>query len=197
MASGAHFRFIDLVKSVTDVPQLQQEAFSRLLSEKSLRKGENFVDAGDTSRTVGFVRLGLFRYFYTHEDGTEFTKGFFEEGSVLSSYSSILENRPSYFTIQAMEDAVVEVVQYEKFNELFDQHPCWNRFLVALLQKAYVVKEAREREFLLLNAEQRYQAFLQRYPGLEKRIKQHIIASYLGIAPESLSRLRNKAGLLT
>jgi hypothetical protein len=72
------------------------------------------------------------------------------------------------------------------------EHPCWNSFLVVQLQKALIMKEEREREFLMFDAEQRYRAFLQQFPNLEKRIKQHVVASYLRLAPESLSRIRKK-----
>jgi hypothetical protein len=62
------------------------------------------------------------------------------------------------------------------------------------LEKGYCIKEAREREFLLFDAKARYRSFLSTYPGLEKRVKQHLIASYLGITPVALSRVRKKNG---
>ncbi len=188
---------IDYMKSVAHVPSELEEQFSALLSRKSVAKGDNFINEGQFPKSIGFVNKGLFRYYYVDRNGVEYTKSFFDKGVVISSYSAILENRPSYFTIQALEDSEIEVVPYREFHQLFSEHHCWHEFLIALLQKAYLIKETREREFLLLDAEQRYKAFLHRFPTLEKRVPQHIIASYLGIAPESLSRVRKKAGLLT
>lgn len=182
--------FIAFIKTITDIPPEQQNKFKALLSVKHIKKGEFFVRAGRISRNIAFVKKGLFRYFYATEDGVEFTKGFFDHQSVLSAYDAILENSPAHYSIEALEDAVIETVDYDKFRQLFSEDPCWNNFLVALLQKGYLAKVQREREFLLMNAEQRYNAFLKRYPDLEQRIKQHIIASYIGIAPESLSRIR-------
>ena len=192
-----NYSFINFIKTTTSIPPKEEECFNALLVKKCIKAGEDFISAGQFSKSIAFVQVGLFRYYYINEAGLEFTKGFFKEGAVLSSYSAILQNRPSYFTIQALEDSVIETINYDEFHKLFSSHHCWNEFLVALLQRVYIIKEAREREFLLFSAEQRYKAFLQRYPGLEKRVKQHIIASYLGIAPESLSRIRRKAGLLT
>ncbi|MEN7549438.1 Crp/Fnr family transcriptional regulator [Rapidithrix thailandica] len=189
--------FTHYIKTLTQLPPEQEEAFSALITIKPVKKDENFIRAGQLPKTIAFVTKGLFRYYYTSEEGVEFTKGFFVENTVLSSYSAILENRASYFGIQALEDAVIEVVNYEAFRLLFPQHPCWNEFLLALLQKGYLKKEEREREFLLFDAEQRYRTFLQNYPNLENRIKQHLIASYLGITPESLSRIRKKMRLLS
>lgn len=189
--------FINFIKTTTTIPQAEEEKFCALLFTKYIKKGEDFISAGQVPKTIGFVKTGFFRYYYSNEEGIEFTKGFFVESTILSSYSAILENRPSYFSIQALEDSVIEIVNYDAFHQLFTCHPCWNEFLVKLLQKAYIIKEEREREFLLLDAEQRYKSFRARFPNLEHRVKQQIIASYLGIAPESLSRIRKNMDLLT
>lgn len=182
--------FINFIKSITNLPQNQEEKFRQLISERRHNKGTDFIRTGESPRKIAYVREGLFRYYYTSEDGAEFTKGFFDKNSILSAYDAILENKPSYFTIEALEDSVIETVPFDSFEELFKEDPCWNKFLVALLQKGYISKVTRERELLLLDAKARYQKFLERYPNLEGRVKQSIIASYLGIAPESLSRIR-------
>ncbi|MCW9705671.1 Crp/Fnr family transcriptional regulator [Fodinibius salsisoli] len=182
--------FSDFISSIVELPDRQKEGFQALISTKQITQGENFIRTGQYPKTIGFVKKGLFRYFYTSKEGKIYTKGFFDQHSVLSAYDAILEETTAYYTIEALEDAVVEIVDYDKFQQLFDEDPCWNTFLVALLQKGYLAKVTREREFLLLDAEQRYQKFLARYPNLESRVKQQIIASYLGIAPESLSRIR-------
>lgn len=182
--------FIEFIHSVTELPPAQEEKFSKLISVKSLKKGENFIRAGESPGKIAYICEGLFRYYYTTRDGVEYTKGFFDKSSVLSAYDAILEKKPSYFTIEALEDSVIEVVPYDPFNQLFSEDPCWNKFLLALLQKGYVTKVTRERELLLLSAKNKYLKFLERYSNLEGRVKQSIIASYLGIAPESLSRIR-------
>ena len=186
------YNFINYIKSIVDIPIEQENKFCSLISVKKIIKGENFLSEGQSPRTIAFIKSGLFRYYYIDNKGNEYTKGFFVENSVLTSYSAILEKRSSYFTIQALENSEIEIIDYIKSQKLFVEHPCWNSFLVVQLQKALIMKEEREREFLLFDAEQRYRAFLQQFPNLEKRIKQHIIASYLRIAPESLSRIRNK-----
>ncbi|MDX1641792.1 MAG: Crp/Fnr family transcriptional regulator [Balneolaceae bacterium] len=186
------FGFTKLIESITNLPSLQKEKFQKLVSVHHTKKGENYIRAGQSPRKIAFVREGLFRYFYTNENGVEYTKGFFDKNSVLSAYDAILEGKPSHFTIEALEDSIIESVLFDPFHKLFSEDPCWNEFLVALLQKGYLAKVTRERELLLLDAAQRYENFLDRYPDLEKRVKQSIIASYLGIAPESLSRIRRQ-----
>jgi CRP-like cAMP-binding protein len=163
-----------------------------MIRHQELKKGEVFLQAGTIPNKLAFVSTGLFRYFYASRKGTEFTKGFFPEGTFIVSYSAMVKQSPSYYSIEALEDSSIQVLDYQKWMDLFNGHPCWSPVLIALLQKGYMKKENREREFLLLNAGERYQSFLQEYPGLENRIKQHLVASYLGITPVALSRIRGK-----
>ncbi len=168
-----------------------------MVRTKQFDKDQNFVTAGQNPKSIAFVKKGLFRYYYSTKEGEELTKGFFPKDSVLSSYSAMIEKRPSYFTIQALENSEIEVLNYQDFISLKNENSSWGIFEAAMLQKGFMVKEERERQFLLFDAEQRYISFLEKYPVIEKRVSQNLIASYIGIAPESLSRLRRKMGILT
>ncbi len=87
-------------------------------------------------------------------------------------------------------------MDYQKWLQLYKNYAPWKDFLIAILTKGYIKKEKREWELLQLSAEERYRRFLKEYPGLERRIKQHYIATYLGITPVALSRIRRKIGLV-
>lgn len=189
--------FIDLINSITTLPGEQEEAFGKTLSTRQISRNAYFISYGEYPKLIGFVRSGLFRYYYIDRKGEEFTKGFFPEHTVLSSYSAILEKRTSYFAIQALEDSEIEVFDYYKVHQVYHQELWFKDFLLALIQKGFVTKKTREREFLLLDAEERYLKFKERFPTLENRVNQHVIASYVGIKPESLSRIRKKMNLLT
>ena len=189
--------FIHTIKSYTDLPYEEEEKILRVLREKTLKKGAVFIKEGQIPRKFGFVIKGLFRYYYINDKGNECTKGFFPESTFLSSYSAMIQNRASYFTIEALEDSICWVIDYHQWQTLYRGHPCWSHLLVKLLEHAFCMKETRERELLLFDAEKRYKLFLQNYPGLTERVKQHIIASYLRITPVALSRLRKNMGLLT
>jgi len=188
--------FVNFVKSIIKLPKEQEIKLGALITTKHLKKNDDFISAGEHPKTIAFIKIGLFRYYYANEQGEEFTKAFFSENSLLSSYSAIIEKRPSYFSIQALEDSEIEVLNYQEFLKLFAEYPEYNTFLLGMLQRAFLVKEERERQFLLFDAEKRYVSFLKHYPNLEERIKQHLIASYLRITPESLSRVRRKMNLL-
>lgn len=187
--------FLNLSRVLTGLANLSVEEAEKLYEIgkiKSLVKGEYFIRAGEIPKTFAFVSSGLFRYVYIDEDARQFTKGFMPEFNILSSYSAMIQKTTSWFFIEALEDSVIIEFSYRQWLKLKEASCCWDRFLIAMLEMGYTTKETRERELLLLDAETRYRSFQERYPTLEHRVKQHMIASYLGITPESLSRIRKK-----
>lgn len=174
------------------LPSEQLEGFMSMGQLKTLSSGEYFIHEGETPQKLAFVLSGLFRYVYINDKGLEFTKSLIQEHDFISSYSAMITQSGSHFFIEALEDAVVFVIPYPKWQTLLAHDPFWTGFLLKFIEKGFITKEKRERDLLLLPAETRYQNFLKEYPGMEGRIKQTIIASYLGIQPESLSRIRKK-----
>jgi len=174
------------------LPPDQLEDLMAIGQLKNLSSGEYFIREGETPQKLAFVLSGLFRYVYINDKGLEFTKSLIQERDFISSYSAMITQSGSHFFIEALEDAVVLVIPYHKWQTLLTQDPFWTGFLLKFIEKGFITKEKRERDLLLLSAETRYQNFLKEYPGMEGRIKQTIIASYLGIQPESLSRIRKK-----
>ncbi|MDF3821915.1 Crp/Fnr family transcriptional regulator [Leptospira sp. 96542] len=177
---------------IVAIPDKQMEAFAKIAKPRDYKAGECFITENEIPNKFAFNVNGLFRYYYADQDGNEYTKGFFPENTFISSYSAMVQKRESYFRIEALENSSVLIVNYLEFMKLFSEHECWKLFLIKILELGYFIKETREREFLLFDAMTRYKSFLSAYPGLEKRVKQHLIASYIGITPVALSRIRNK-----
>lgn len=184
--------FTETLKVLAAIPDRQINAMWAISRTIQIAKGESFIRVGDIPSKFAIVISGLFRYFYVNDAGVEFTKGFFAAGTVISSYSAMIQDRVSYFTIEALESSWIVEVPYARWREMARNDLHWSRLLISLLERGYCTKEARERELLLCNAEERYRSFLLSSPGLEARIKQHQIASYLGISPVTLSRIRRK-----
>ena len=184
--------FIAFVKRITDLPETEEAKMLKLLKPVKISKGEYYIREGQVPRKFAFVEKGLFRYLYINHKGTEFTKNFILENNFISAYSAMISQQPSRMFIESLEDSYVYDIHYSDWLELKKGHECWNRFLVVILEKAFSTKEIRERDLLLLEAQERYEIFKKEFPTLENRIKQHLIASYLGISPISLSRIRNK-----
>lgn len=156
---------------------------------KKVEQGTRIVEAGQRVHHAYFCSEGLFRLFYLLPDGREYNVAFSLEQDFATSYGSMVKGEASAFSIEAMEDSVVIEISYDLLKELMDTSPMWERFVRTSVERLYIRKEERERELLCYSALERYKAFLLKYPGLEKRIPQYHIASYIGISPVSLSRL--------
>lgn len=174
---------------------LPDDRIDELLSigkTRSIDAWDYFIKAGEIPHKIAFIGSGLFRYVYTNNKGDEFTKAIIVENFFLSSYSAMITGKPSYFSIEALEDSQLLEIIWKDFAQLIENDIFWVKFLLKFIEKGYMNKEKRERDLLLLDAETRYKNFLTEFPGMEQRIKQGIIASYLGIKPETLSRIRRK-----
>jgi len=159
---------------------------------RKFKKGEYFVMAGEIPAKMGFNLDGVFRLFYVDSDANDFTKGFSIPGRFIVSYSSMAQNRPSYFSIEAMNECRILEFQFERWMEMAGHDIRWYPFLFKLMESVYFMKEAREMSFLTEDALTRYRRFKREYPGLEERIPQYIIASFIGISPEALSRIKKR-----
>ncbi len=172
------------------MPDDKIEALIAISQLETVKSNEYYIREGETPKKFAFVFSGLFRYVYINEKGNEFTKGIITEHNFISSYSAMISNTPSHFFIEALENAKIMSIPYSKWQLLLKTDTYWIKLLLGFVEKGFAIKEKRERDLLLLNAETRYLNFLKEYPNIEKRISQVIIASYLGIQPESLSRIR-------
>ncbi len=181
---------IELLQRIITLPDTEGKKFEAMATKRLMEKGELFIREGQIPKRFAFVYKGLFRYFYIDGNGTEYTKNFILDGNFITAYSAMIAQKPSAMFIEALEDSVVYELSYTDWEQLKSGHECWKDLLIYFLEKAFTVKEKRERDLLLLDAEQRYQIFKTEFPDLEKRVKQHLIASYLGISPVSLSRLK-------
>lgn len=181
--------------SPVQVPEYEWNKLIKNLHELSIRKNEYFIKAGDIPDKLAFIFRGIFRVFYLSESGNENTLVFRDEGRPLSAYSSFLEKTGSRHYFQALEDSILLYIPFKDWNDLLTGHPCWQSIYSKYLQILFIEKENRETEFLSNDAETRYLTFVNKYPQMAKRVPNYQIASYLGITPEALSRLRSKAKL--
>lgn len=181
-----------LVQQLVSPPAADLAELLSLFSRKTLAQGEYLIRAGQSSTDLAFINSGLLRLFYQTANGKDYNKSFSTEGQFTAAYSAYLTQTPARFSIQALEDSQLLVCDLDRLTQLYEKHSCWQRLGRLLTEQVYIKKEAREAEFLLDDAETRYRRFQQDYPGLEQRIAQYHIASYLGITPVALSRIRRR-----
>ena len=181
------------IEEISAISDRSWTAFTALLSPKQVPKGGIFCREGDLAREAAFIKEGVMRAFFRDAEGAEYNKTFFCEGNLACSLASVLSGQPSYLTFEALSPVSLLVFNYQEFQGLFAQHRDLESLLRKLLEQKWVVeKEQREIRLVTTKATERYLHFQKEYPGLENRIPQYHIASYLGISPTQLSRIRRK-----
>lgn len=158
---------------------------------KRFKKGDILLCLGDVATELYFINQGLLRTYFSDIDGNIYNKNLFLENSFAGSKVSLLQNKPSEFAIEALEDTTVLVFPYKDYRDLIDTHKDMKDFYIAYLEQHWVIEKERiEVALVLEDATQRYLSYLEKYPNIEKRIAQHHIAAHLGITPTQLSRIR-------
>jgi len=188
---------INTLKCISAIPKDEEKKLLSITTERYFNKGELYLREEQVPKSFSFVVKGLFRYFYMDKRGYEYTKEFVAEGGFLASYSAMKLIEGSYFNIEALEDAFIIEIPFAKWQDLLLGHDCWKNVTISILEKEFGKTEKKERELLLSSAEERYLSFLEDYPAMEGRIKQHQLASYLGITPIALSKIRKSMTSLT
>lgn len=158
---------------------------------QSIKKGEILLESGQIAKEIYFVVKGAMRAFITDAAGNLYNKNIFLEGHFAGSKASLLQQTPSHFTLEALEDSILIQLDYKKYRALIDQHNDLKNYYIAYLEKNWVIeKEQREIALVMQNATERYLHLLSNHPDLSERIPLLHIASHLGITPTQLSRIR-------
>lgn len=167
------------------------ESYYQALTFKTFDKRQDLLRLGQICRNAFFILEGCIRYYHL-VDGEEQTGQFFFEGSWYCDYESFLFDRPSEQTIQALERTTVAILSKDTLQSLFVEIPQFERFGRLMAENAFIGLRKRTESLMQLPASERYTALVNQRPKVIKRIPQKYIASYLGIRPQSLSRLRSK-----
>ncbi|WP_375181980.1 Crp/Fnr family transcriptional regulator [Chryseobacterium sp.] len=178
--------------SLSPVSNESWEQFSALFTPKILKKGDYFITSGQTAKEIGFLETGVVRAFYRNNEGTEYNKHFFVNPCFIGGYSSLITGTPNQINQQALTECKILTAKYADIQSLYKTCPDIERAARILAELFFVQKEQREIEIVLLDADKRYEIFQKDFPQLEQQIPQYHIASYLGITPTQLSRIRKK-----
>ncbi|TAE26145.1 MAG: Crp/Fnr family transcriptional regulator [Candidatus Kapaibacterium sp.] len=177
------------------IGNLRPETMSLLLShttERVLKKHEFFVQDGEVSREVGILVQGIVRSFYLTNEGKEYNKNLFAAPNIIGSYVSLITGQPNHLPQQDLTDCIVLTIPFSIIEKLSENNIEIERLRRKIAEHFFVLKEKRELEIAILQAEERYVIFREEFKGVEELIPQYHIASYLGISATQLSRIRNK-----
>lgn len=166
-------------------------AFSDLLVIKKYKKGEFLLKEEDYCNYVGFVDKGLFNFFYLI-DGVEHIRGFFSPKNFISNYTSFLLGNKSKFYIRALENSSITLIHKNDLFLLYKQVPKIQEFSKNIVENLYIEISEKYESFFLKTAEERYVELINSGPNIIKNVPQYMIASYLGITPEGLSRIKKR-----
>jgi CRP-like cAMP-binding protein len=169
----------------------EQEKIAAFLTLKKLRKKQYLLQAGDVCKAIAFVEKGTLRE-YAVDKGNEHIIQFAIEGWTISDLFSFLTGEPATYNIDALEEAELVLITREAHEELLKTAPKYETYVRLLITGAYLALQRRHSSTISSSIEERYLGFIARYPDLVQRVPQHMIASYLGLTPETLSRVRKK-----
>ncbi|WP_128548644.1 Crp/Fnr family transcriptional regulator [Larkinella soli] len=186
----AHDLILRHVDSVITLTDEQKRYFLSLLRPRRLRRKQLLVQTGEVCRYESFVTKGCLRAFAVDQKGQEHNVMFALEEWWISDLQSLLTEQPATLYVEALEETEVLQIEKKDLDRLFDEVPPFERFFRVKLQNAFVAFQNRIYSTISQTAEERYLEFRQRYPRIEQRVPQYMIASFLGFTPEFLSKIR-------
>ncbi len=169
------------------------EMVKSVCQPKKVRRRQYLLQEGDIWRYNAFVSKGLVRTYRVDEKGQEHIFQFSPENWWCGDRQSYLNEEPARFNVDALEDSEIILIPKGTYESLLDAIPSYNTFHRMLMERSFMVLQNRIYAGNSQTAEEKYNEFIKTYPAILNRVPQHMIASYLGVSPETLSRIRNQA----
>jgi CRP-like cAMP-binding protein len=179
------------IQNLITLSPAEIELVKSLFKERVYKKGDFFLAEGQVCKQVGFVVKGLMRYYINH-DGEEKTYAFSKENDYVCNYESFLPQSPSSKIIQALEDCDVLVISHADLQALYANVREGERFGRMAIEKVFMQLLKDINSFYTETPELRYQRFIENHADLQQRVSQYHIASFVGVKPQSLSRIRKR-----
>jgi CRP-like cAMP-binding protein len=183
---------LDYFKSNVSIPLEIEDKLNEIIIEKNLKKGEIILADNSIIKEHIFVVSGCLRSFYKTEDGKEFTIQFAIKNWWISDYITLYTNQKSIISIESLTNSKVLVLDKNKTDNLYKEYPPFETFQRKNFEKRTATLQKRILSLLTLSAAEKYNQFIKDYTDFEKIIPNYQIASFLGITPQSLSRIRKE-----
>lgn len=178
-------------ESYAPISSASWQLIENIIEVQSFKKGEILLQNGQIAKEIHFIGKGALRAFITDATGNIYNKNIFLDGDFAGSTVSLIQQTPSEFSLEALEDSILININYKKYRELIFQNDDLKNFYIAYLERNWVIeKEQREISIVMENATERYLDLLKKHPDISERIPLLHIASHLGITPTQLSRIR-------
>lgn len=176
---------------MTGFTDIELNIILKRFEEKKIKRKTNLLTAGKVAKEVYFIISGCMRLFY-EKDGQDISAYFFTEKMFAGAYDSFTSQQPSRHSIETLEDCLVLSISYKDMQMLFVEFPKMNEFVRKILEERFISLHHLFTSQILDSPEERYLNMVKDRPDLINRIPQHQIATFLGVTPVSLSRIRNR-----
>jgi len=183
---------VELMSNFIELTDAEKESILEAMPIKSMQKGSDLLKQGQIAEDAFLVIKGCVRQYSITEDGEENTTGFYTEMQSAVNFESMANQLPSKYYLSCSEDTTVAVLNAEKENMLYKKHPRFAEVCRVEMEKMLGAEQGKLSDFMSSTPKERYLNVLQHRPDLIKRVPHYQLASYLGIKPESLSRIRKR-----
>ncbi len=180
------------IKKYVDLTEVDEKDFIDIVSTSKVKKRQFIVQPRFVCKHQTYVVKGALRSYFVGNDGTDHTIQFAIEDWFISDFNSYITQTPATIFVEALEDSVIQQIEYKDVESLCERNPKFERYFRLVAQKAFAYSQRRVLSKLDKTAEQRLEEFTSMYPSIVQRVPQYTIASYLGMTPEFLSKLRKK-----
>lgn len=184
-------RLLKVLNTIVSVEPSEEELIISCFKPFNLSKGDFFLQSDKVNHIIGFINKGLVRYF-VYKNDEEATFEFTSEGEFIADYQSFTKKVPSVQNIQAIEDCELLVVNYNDLQRIFNTAKHGNLLGRIIIEHRFDVMVTQLLSIYMHSHEERYKKFIDSYSELSQRIPQYLIASYVGVQPQSLSRMRRR-----
>ena len=184
--------FLDHISRYIQLTSDEQSIFLSKVKFRKYLKGQFVVQNGDVCRHENFVVSGCLKTFYIDNEGHEHIVMFAIEDWWTADLGSFITQTPADLNVQCLEDSELIQITYSDLQQLYTEIPKLERFFRIIIQNAFVAAQKRIVNNLSLPAMERYIQFREQYPKIEQRVPQYMVASYLGITKEFLSKIRTQ-----
>lgn len=180
------------IKRYVPLNEADEKDFISIIRTTKVKRRQFIVQPNFICTHQTYVHEGAFRSYFVNDEGVDHTIQFAIEDWFISDFNSYISQTPASLFVEALEDAIVHQIAYDDVENLCDSNPKFERFFRLVAQKSFAFAQRRVLSNLGKSAEERYLEFLSLYPSIVQRVPQYALASYLGMSPEFLSKIRKR-----